>query len=47
MLTDGDHGTLVFDLDGTLVRLAVDWDEAAEAVATALERRGVSPSGDL
>ena len=42
-----DHGTLVFDLDGTLVRLAVDWDEAAEAVAAALESRGVSPSGDL
>ena len=47
MLTDGDHGTLVFDLDGTLVRLAVDWDEAAEAVAAALESRGVSSSGDL
>ena len=42
-----DHETLVFDLDGTLVRLAVDWDEAAEAVAAALESRGVSPSGDL
>ena len=42
-----DHGTLVFDLDGTLVRLAVDWDEAAEAAAAALERRDVSPSGDL
>ena len=40
-------GTLVFDLDGTLVRLAVDWDEAAEAAAAALESRGVSPSGDL
>ena len=47
MLTDGDHGTLVFDLDGTLVRLAVDWDEAAEAAAAVLESRGVSPSGDL
>ena len=46
-MIDGDHGTLVFDLDGTLVRLAVDWDEAAEAVAAALESRGVSPSGDL
>ncbi|PSQ16060.1 phosphoglycolate phosphatase [Halobacteriales archaeon QS_8_69_73] len=42
-----DHETLVFDLDGTLVRLAVDWDEAAEAVAAVLESRGVSPSGDL
>ena len=42
-----DHETLVFDLDGTLVRLAVDWDEAAEAAAAALESRGVSPSGDL
>ena len=46
-MIDGDHGTLVFDLDGTLVRLAVDWDEAAEAAAAALESRGVSPSGDL
>ena len=47
MVAADDDETLVFDLDGTLVRLAVDWDEAAEAAAAALESRGMSPSGDL
>ena len=46
-MADLEHETLVFDLDGTLVRLAVDWEAVAGAVAGALEERGVPPSGDL
>ena len=42
-----EYETLVFDLDGTLVRLVVDWDDVAEAAAAALEERGVSPPDDL
>ncbi len=47
MVAVDEYETLVFDLDGTLVRLAVDWEEVAGAVAAALADRGVSPSGDL
>ena len=48
MVTDGaDHDTVVFDLDGTLVRLVVDWDDVARAVASALEERGVAPPENL
>jgi phosphoglycolate phosphatase len=32
---------IVWDLDGTLVRLRVDWDTVADAVATVLEEAGV------
>ncbi|WP_254837599.1 HAD family hydrolase [Natronomonas marina] len=42
-----DHDTLVFDLDGTLVRLVVDWEAVADAVAETLRERGVSPPDDL
>ena len=41
------HETVVFDLDGTLVRLVVDWDAAARSVAEALSERGVEPPTDL
>ncbi len=41
------HETVVFDLDGTLVRLAVDWDAAARSVSEALYDRGVEPPDDL
>ncbi len=39
--------TLVFDLDGTLVRLVVEWDTVADDVAATLESRGVSPPDSL
>lgn len=41
------HGTVVFDLDGTLVRLAVDWDAVAAEVAETLRERGVTPPESL
>jgi len=37
------HDAVVYDLDGTLVRLAVNWDEVARNVATMLRDRGVDP----
>jgi phosphoglycolate phosphatase len=36
-----DHDALVYDLDGTLVRLAVDWNEVAADVRSVLADRGV------
>jgi len=42
-----EHAAVVFDLDGTLVRLAVDWDAAAAAAGAALRERGVDPPADL
>jgi phosphoglycolate phosphatase len=42
--TDYDgYAAVVFDLDGTLVRLAVDWAEARTAAAAALADAGVEP----
>ncbi|MBX0294175.1 HAD family hydrolase [Haloarcula nitratireducens] len=42
------YDAVVYDLDGTLVQLAVDWDAVAEDVATLLRERGVDPdAGDL
>jgi phosphoglycolate phosphatase len=41
------YGTVVFDLDGTLVRLDVDWDIVAEEVAATLRERGVEPPESL
>ncbi|WP_324757799.1 HAD family hydrolase [Haloarcula sp. GH36] len=42
------HDAVVYDLDGTLVRLAVDWDAVATEVATVLRERDVDPgTGDL
>ena len=46
-MADLDHETLVFDLDGTLVRLTVDWGRVANAVAGTLEERGVAPPENL
>lgn len=39
----GSYGAVVFDLDGTLVRLAVDWEEAAVAMAESFAERDVEP----
>lgn len=41
------YGTIVFDLDGTLVRLNVDWDAVASDVAATLQQRGVEPPDSL
>jgi len=37
------HAAVVYDLDGTLVDLAVDWAAVAEDVAGVLTERGVDP----
>ena len=42
-----DYETVVFDLDGTLVRLDVEWDLVAEEVAATLRSRGVEPQTSL
>jgi HAD superfamily hydrolase (TIGR01509 family) len=42
-----DHDTVVFDLDGTLVRLAVEWDVVAREVATVLQDHGIEPPDTL
>ena len=47
MTAEFDYRAVVFDLDGTLVRLAVDWERVTEAVADTLEARGVAPPADL
>jgi phosphoglycolate phosphatase len=36
-----DYGAVVYDLDGTLVRLAVDWDAAASDAVRAFAEAGV------
>jgi phosphoglycolate phosphatase-like HAD superfamily hydrolase len=36
-----DYGAVVYDLDGTLVRLAVDWDAAASDATAAFAEAGV------
>jgi len=38
---DSDPDAVVYDLDGTLVRLAVDWERVEREVAALLERAGV------
>lgn len=40
-----DYDAVVYDLDGTLVRLAVDWDEASADVAAVYEAAGID-TGD-
>lgn len=40
-MTRQEYDAYVYDLDGTLVRLDVDWGEVAEAVAAVLRARGV------
>ncbi|HKL30758.1 MAG TPA: HAD family hydrolase [Natrialbaceae archaeon] len=42
-----EYAGVVYDLDGTVVRLAVDWDAATEAVADIYREVGVEPPGDL
>jgi phosphoglycolate phosphatase len=42
---DGEFEAVVFDLDGTLVELAVDWAAVHRDVATLLEERGVTTDG--
>jgi phosphoglycolate phosphatase len=44
---DIDPETVVFDLDGTLIRLAVDWAVVASEVAETLESHGIDPPDDL
>lgn len=39
-----DYAAVVYDLDGTLVRLAVDWLAVEEEVADRLRAAGVDPS---
>lgn len=38
---------MIYDLDGTLVRLDVDWDVVAGEVAATLRDRGVDPPDEL
>lgn len=40
-----DYDAVVYDLDGTLVELAVDWDQVREAVAAELRDRDQDPGG--
>ena len=40
------HDAVVYDLDGTLVELAVDWGAVARDVARVLRERGVDPGTD-
>ena len=40
-----DYDAVVYDLDGTLVELDVDWGEVARSVAAVLSARGVDSSG--
>jgi len=43
-----EYDAYVYDLDGTLVRLAVDWEAVREEAAALLRERGVDPAaGDL
>jgi phosphoglycolate phosphatase len=46
---DGADGyeALVYDLDGTLVRLDVDWGAVAEEAAGVLQARGLGTAGSL
>ncbi|WP_178917057.1 HAD family hydrolase [Natronomonas gomsonensis] len=41
------HETVIFDLDGTLVRLVVDWEAVASDVAETLRERNVAPPESL
>lgn len=40
-----DPSTVVYDLDGTLVNLRVDWDRARDAVAAVYEEAGLDADG--
>jgi phosphoglycolate phosphatase len=41
-----EYTAVVYDLDGTLVRLDVDWDAVTEEVAAVLRARGLEVAGD-
>lgn len=43
---DGYEG-VVYDLDGTIVRLVVDWEAVQRDVEAVFENAGVDPDGDL
>ncbi|MFQ3319395.1 MAG: phosphoglycolate phosphatase [Natronomonas sp.] len=47
MMEHEAHETVVFDLDGTLVHLGVDWATVASEVAETLRERGVTPPDTL
>lgn len=47
MGVDEAYETVVFDLDGTLVRLEVDWGTVTEEVGDVLSAHGVDPPGTL
>ncbi len=40
------YDAVVYDLDGTLVRLAVDWEAAVEPIAPIIEKRGGDADAD-
>jgi phosphoglycolate phosphatase len=42
---DSTHDAIVYDLDGTLVRLAVDWAAVRRSVVDVLEAGGTNPGG--
>ena len=42
-----EYDALVYDLDGTLVRLDVDWGAVTEEVAAVLRARGLETEGSL
>ncbi len=44
---DDGWEAIIYDLDGTIVELAVDWDEVATAVVQMFAERGVDTSGSL
>ncbi|MFT4882449.1 MAG: phosphoglycolate phosphatase [Natronomonas sp.] len=44
---DGNYEALVYDLDGTLVRLDVDWGAVTEEAAAVLRARGLETEGSL
>ncbi|MFB6164145.1 MAG: HAD family hydrolase [Haloarculaceae archaeon] len=44
-MTSAEYDAYVYDLDGTLVELDVDWDAVREAVGAVLRARGVDVAG--
>ena len=44
---DDDWAAIVYDLDGTLVDLAVDWNEVTAAAVAAFADRGIDADGGL
>jgi len=47
-VTGQEYDAYVYDLDGTLVTLDVDWDDVADEVAAVLRARGIEvPDADL